>query len=471
MTLSKPSPVIKPRNDSKLYQRVWRWHFYAGLMVLPFAIILAISGSIYLFKTDIETYQQQNINQLANQRQGTPLAADLLLGKLMADYPHASFKSYTLADQDDLSVEIELDLPTGSQIFWVNHFDGQVLYQQAKDQQLLAWVKDIHGELLAGNAGSYVVELMASWMIVLIISGLYLWWPKHAQLSVLGNVRYALFPPFRGQTKRQIWRNVHGMVGIWISVMVLTLLLSGLPWTQLWGAAFDRVQVWLDAAGPGQEFNVSLQSSLPSEHAGHEQHNDGIELWQKSASENTTTLQSAAKHNGQAAIGIQQVIDLAAVYQMAAPVIIQPPRANNGVWTVRAMHQNRPLRQTVHVDQWTGQVLMHIRFSDYSAIKRLSAYGIALHEGALFGWLNQLLGLIAALGIVTMSVSGAMMWWRRRPPGKLAAPKKPLNQRMSTGITIIVFVLAAFLPTVALSLLCILTLDFLATKVIAKRQM
>lgn len=336
---------------------------------------------------------------------------------------------------------------------------------------MLSWVKELHGELLGGNAGSYVVELMASWMIVLIISGLYLWWPKNAQLGVVGNLRLALFPLFRGQTNKQKWRNLHGMVGIWISVMVLTLLISGLPWTQMWGTGFDKVQNWLDVAGPGQEFNVSLQSSLPSEHAGHEQshHDDGIELWQKTASESTTSLQSGSINSEQQPISLQQVIELSAAYHLVAPVIIQPPKPNNGVWTVQAMNQDRPLRQTVHFDQWTGQQLMHIRFSDYSAIKRITSYGIALHEGALFGWFNQLLGVIAALGIVSMSVSGAIMWWRRRPKGKLAAPKKPLNHKISVGVSIIVFSLAVFLPMVALSLICAITLDYVASKVITKR--
>jgi uncharacterized iron-regulated membrane protein len=28
-----------------LYRAVWRWHFYAGLVVAPFAIFLAITGA------------------------------------------------------------------------------------------------------------------------------------------------------------------------------------------------------------------------------------------------------------------------------------------------------------------------------------------------------------------------------------------------------------------------------------------
>ena len=31
-------------NRSTLQHRVWRWHFFAGLMVIPFAVILAITG-------------------------------------------------------------------------------------------------------------------------------------------------------------------------------------------------------------------------------------------------------------------------------------------------------------------------------------------------------------------------------------------------------------------------------------------
>ena len=32
-----------------LYRTIWRWHFYAGLFVLPFILILSVTGSIYLF--------------------------------------------------------------------------------------------------------------------------------------------------------------------------------------------------------------------------------------------------------------------------------------------------------------------------------------------------------------------------------------------------------------------------------------
>ena len=33
---------------------MWQWHFYAGLFCIPFLIVLATSGSMYLFKTQVE---------------------------------------------------------------------------------------------------------------------------------------------------------------------------------------------------------------------------------------------------------------------------------------------------------------------------------------------------------------------------------------------------------------------------------
>ena len=44
----------KTEKDEALYRLVWRWHFYAGLIVAPFAVLLALTGAIYLFQPQIE---------------------------------------------------------------------------------------------------------------------------------------------------------------------------------------------------------------------------------------------------------------------------------------------------------------------------------------------------------------------------------------------------------------------------------
>src|SRR3546814_3078911 len=46
------------------------------------------------------------------------------------------------------------------------------------EQRISAWLSRIHGSLLIGRTGGLLVELAASWAIVMILTGLTLWWPR-----------------------------------------------------------------------------------------------------------------------------------------------------------------------------------------------------------------------------------------------------------------------------------------------------
>ena len=47
------NPAARPRIHTDVYRAVWRWHFYAGLFVAPFLLILSVTGAIYLFNDEI----------------------------------------------------------------------------------------------------------------------------------------------------------------------------------------------------------------------------------------------------------------------------------------------------------------------------------------------------------------------------------------------------------------------------------
>jgi len=37
----------------EVYRAFWRWHFYAGLLVLPILMLMALTGGLYLFKDEL----------------------------------------------------------------------------------------------------------------------------------------------------------------------------------------------------------------------------------------------------------------------------------------------------------------------------------------------------------------------------------------------------------------------------------
>lgn len=415
---------------SSLQQRLWRWHFFAGLMVAPFGILLALSGGIYLFKSQIDAYQEAGINAGATLG-GKVMSAPELVGALLERYPQASVRSFTLAKANDASVEVELNLTGEAVIFWLSKYTGEVLGQVQKDQQILQLVKKFHGELLAGDYGSYLVELMACWMIVLIISGLFLWLPGDTDKSTLANLRAILLPKLRQLQARDFWRKLHGSVGAWISLMMLVLLISGLPWTQVWGGGFSQLQQYMGWTNPAQQ---------ATEFKRHQHHGPA-----KASSNNASYENEATSHAlfGQLVQQVQQ-------FKLASPVIIQPPKSAIGHWTVRSQSQNRTQRRVIHFHAINLQPILNVGFENHHIVKQITSYGIALHEGALFGWLNQLLGVLAALGVVLVSVSGLTMAWRRRP---LTAPRLDKSYRLSKTLLCSIALLAVLLPLFGLSLL------------------
>lgn len=46
------------------YRAVWRWHFYAGIFSIPFVMILSITGAIYLFKPQIQAWNDRPFENL-----------------------------------------------------------------------------------------------------------------------------------------------------------------------------------------------------------------------------------------------------------------------------------------------------------------------------------------------------------------------------------------------------------------------
>lgn len=431
---------------SALQHRVWRWHFFAGLMVVPFAVILAITGAVYLFKPQWDAGVEVRINARAPASAPVEpsLTADAVVAAAQQTYPGAVFRRLTLPrSETDNTMEVELRTASGDRVVWIDRVSGDVLHDTLKSAQFMRVVKDIHGNLMVGNRGSLIVELMASWMIVLIITGGVLWWPREQPWVRI------FAPKFAGASRREILRRLHGAGGAWIGALILIILVSGLPWTQVWGGGFDRVKTLAGWDGPGQEWVVTLQSgALPGTLL-----RDGLDVWERGVGDGgVVTLTSSKAAADAIPLPLQAIVEDVTPQRLHAPVEIQPPRGGNGVWTVRSMTQNRPHRVTVHYDRWTGAEIMRIAFADHHPVQRAASFGIAFHEGALFGWLNQALGVLAAFGVIVLSVTGAWMWWRRRPRRALGVPPLPNDRGLTASVLATIAVLAVFLPLVAASL-------------------
>lgn len=436
------------------YRAVWRWHFYAGLFCIPFVIVLSISGAIYLFKPQIEAWNDRHYDGLA--LKGTTTSASDQIRAALAAAPGSTFRSYELPAAADSAARVIVSRDGEAVRVYVHPETLQVLHMIPENQRFMRLLFRLHGELLLGARGSHLVELAASWTIIMILTGLYLYWPRHAK--GLGGV---LYPRLTGGA-RMFWRDLHGVSGAWISCLALFLLVSGLPWAKFWGDYFKAARRLTGTAVARQDWSNGSERKSPggdtdaSEHAGHR------------------AGRHAERRGGREANSRSKPIDLSAVGRIAAtvrplalppPVVIAPPGRGSTHWTAKSMTQNRPQRVNLVVDPATGSIVSREDFRDRRLIDRIVGFGIAAHEGQLFGWPNQALGLITAAGLVLISASGIVLWLRRREPGALGAPRAALSPRFSLGLVVLAAAMGIYLPLFGASLLMVL----LAEKAILSR--
>jgi uncharacterized iron-regulated membrane protein len=129
------------------------------------------------------------------------------------------------------------------------------------------------------------------------------------------------------------------------------------------------------------------------------------------------------------------------------------------VFTIAVFADDPRNDATLHVDQYTGDVLADVRWQHYSTVARATEVGVMLHEGKMFGAFNQIAVLLVCLMILLSAVSGVVIWWKRRPQGRFGVP--PLRHDLPKWKTamVIMFALAVAFPLVGASLIVVWVVD------------
>jgi len=432
MTSIDPMPA-RPA-ASALYRTLWRWHFYAGLFVLPFVLILSVTGAVYLFKPQTDRWEERAFH--GQSVEGTVSADDQLAAALAAN-PGARLQAYRLPVQPGDAAMIQLGLADGktSEVFVSPQ--GKVMGAIAPETRISRIVALIHGTLLLGQWGDWLIELAASWTIVMILTGLTMWWPR--PFAPAGTLWPRL--SLRG---RSLLKDLHRVTGFWIAGLVLVMLASGLPWAGAWGSAFQFVRAELGWVQGVQDWKVGADE-------GHAHH----------GSPNGAMVQPMPPMDHGTGLPLSVFVGIAQTEGMTPPVVVIPPHApqrfgapTGNVWTVKSETQNRPLTRQVTYDTDVAMEVSRSGFADRHIVDRIVNTGIAWHEGQLFGLANQLLGLFTAIALIGISIMGVMMWLRRRPEGKLAAPAA-VADAIPRGLIAAIIVAGLLLPLFGASVLLI----------------
>ncbi|REG52311.1 putative iron-regulated membrane protein [Paraburkholderia sp. BL6669N2] len=455
------------------YRTLWRWHFYAGLFVMPFLVVLAITGTLYCFQPQIEPLLYPG--RLIVAPQALPrLPEDVLLARARSALPATAVAlTAVVASAPERSAEFVFRLADGDkQSVYVNPYTGAVLGTLSVERRFMQVDRMLHRKLLLGKPGELLMELAACWTLVMIGTGVALWWPREKTTA-----RAALLPRF-ALKGRALWKNVHAVMGIWLALGALAFVLTGLPWTGSWGKQFKALATAANlGAPPGSWGGLPLRSALPAksgaqtaatetraenrahdEHNGHGAHAAGTDSMPGMVMDDlplpltpwavgntrvpdSHSLSSADEANAARPLPLGRVVALAASLGVTDGYNIVLPASATGVYTISYFPDDPKNERTLYIDQYSGAILKDIRYGDYGAVSKAVSYGTSLHMGRYFGVANQILCAAISLGLAAMAVTGCVMWWKRRPQRSLGAPSRegaaPPMRGWKIGLTLL----------------------------------
>lgn len=454
--LDSPTAVAAQVRRHHAYRLLWRWHFYAGLGCLPFVLWLSATGMIYLFKPQLEPLLEQRYAQVAESRPSLP--PSILVAKAIGAVPGSVLNAYQLTQGPHDAVQILVGRGKDLHRVYLDPGSGRVLHEVRENDRFMRVIFYLHGELMLGENGSLLVELAASWTILSLLTGLYLWWPRGGRMAGV------LYPRLRQGTRIAL-RDLHAVTAMWISVLALFLLVSGLPWSKSWGGMLAQLRQWQVDTPLRQDWTISsaaeqakwqaMNSAPASRPASAMDSMPGMEMPASDAA-NASKTPADAQADYQA---LDRLPPLVAALRLPAPVTVSPPSRLDAHWSAHAQPQDRSRRVDLDLDGDRAHVLSRIDFAQRPWLDRIIGYGVAIHEGQLFPPLNQILGVLTALGLQAMTISAIWSWWRRRPSGSLGAPPPAPGLRYPLALVGALILLGVLLPLLGLSMLAILLVE------------
>ncbi|MDD2792146.1 MAG: PepSY-associated TM helix domain-containing protein [Sediminibacterium sp.] len=354
-------------------------HLWLGLMSGLVIVLLGITGCILAFEVEIrnatEPFRQVEPRQkayLLPSQLKSIADQQLQFGKALGiEYPgrnKAAIASYYNEEQYEL--------------LFMNPYTGEVLKYKNMNKDFFRIVLDGHFYLwLPHSVGQPVVASATLIFLLMLISGLILWWPRN---KAARKQRFSIKWSAKWRRKNYDLHQVLGFYITWIAVFIaITGLVFGFEW-------FARSAYWVSSGGEtlAEHKHPVSDSTQPRNTFNMADH-----LW-------------------------EQHLDT-----------VQP---NESIGVYFAATQSDPVDVVVnhlpgtyyrsdyfHYDQYTGKELVAEdsyggRYEDASTADKLVRMNYDIHVGAIWGITGKLLAFFASLIAASLPITGFCIWWGRK---------------------------------------------------------
>ncbi len=376
-------------------------HLWFGLSIGILIFIISITGALYVFKDEIENFTRKEYiyhnEQNIESKKVIPIRE---LEKLVDQQTKEKYPIHW--------VNVPIDKKMSYQFYWyehqpdqwnyfdefpiyklayVNPYNGKVLQVYDEKNGFFAIVKSIHWSfLLKQDWGIYVVGIPVVIFLIMLITGIVLWWPKN---KAARKQRFKFQWKDTTQWKRKNY-DLHNILGFYSSIFALILTITGLFY------AFFVVQAMIYFVFSGGE------TAYP----------DFSKITTKAPIEMRTdkTLDKIS----------DKVIELypdafAFSLDLGHPHIDDHEHPHFEVY-VKHLSYSYHKSSSLIFDENSGELLHTHDPKDKNFGAKVVGANYDIHVGAILGLPTKIIAFVVSLIIASMPITGFMIWWGRRKP-------------------------------------------------------
>lgn len=365
-------PKKKKHNSIKYWAA--RLHLWLGLTSGLIVFIVAVTGCIFVFQDEIRDLTQDW--RKVEPREQAFVPPSILQQHVKERYPGADVSMVVYQDRQR-PAHISTSINGVLHNIYFNPYSGEIIHIQNTKKDFFLIIEDLHMHLLLPEEiGKQVVGISTLIFIVMLITGIILWWPKKRKhikkhLTVKWNARW-----------RRINYDWHRTTGLYVSLVALLLAITGLSFSYEWmHSSFYTI------GNLGQDYPGDFVSP-------------NLEL--NARETETPAIDKAMAQTFE----MMPNSEMAFVWEQGkdAPIV-------SGAYP-DALHFDH--QSNFYFHPISGDLLQQHFYSEKSFGLQLQEMSYGLHTGQYFRLPGKILAFFASLFVAGLPVSGFMLWWGRR---------------------------------------------------------
>ncbi len=352
-------------------------HLWLGLTSGLVVFIVALTGCLYVFQEEISLLLQSGVFRNVEPRDQPFISPMTIKSKVEQAFEgNITYMNATVFPQGDRASIIWVrDNTREYTAFLVDPYSGEIIDSYPYRITFWAVVLALHTSLLIPEYGHHIVAIATLIFVIMLISGLFLWFPKSKRgYKQRFRIKW-------GASGKRLNYDLHNVFGFYMTWVAIFLAITGLVWSYSW---VDTGIYWLASGGK----NPEKQETVNSITAG----------WELPASTNKidATLQEIIYlQPSLSQYHLVYAIDSAAAHSLTL---------NTEVGKFYNRHD------LYYFDQYTGETLQTNLWKDKNGGDILQAANYNIHVGAILGLPGKVLAFFASLIATSLPVTGFIIW-------------------------------------------------------------